>query len=127
VAIATATPILHVEDFPLMVRVTRELLRRIGLADVDHATDGEAALRMIGARKYGLILADWNMAPVDGMELLRRLRGDPATEKLRFIMVTAESRTEMIMAARDAGANGYLVKPFNAATLKAKIEQALAA
>lgn len=119
-------PILVVDDYQTMVRITRSLLKQIGYENVDHAPDGEIALQMIRQKPYGLVISDWNMDPVSGMDLLTRLRGEPATKTLPFIMITAESKTERVIAARKAGVDSYIVKPFNAATLKAKIDQVFA-
>ena len=93
--------------------------------DVDSATDGAAAWEMIQDKKYDLVLSDWNMKPVSGFELLKRCRDDPRFVKLPFILITAEAKMENIMAAKAAGANGYIVKPFNQAVLKQKIAAVL--
>jgi two-component system, chemotaxis family, chemotaxis protein CheY len=119
-------PILVVDDYNTMVRIIRNLLKGIGYEDVDDASNGEEALAKIKAKKYGLVISDWNMEPMTGFELLQRVRQDPENAHLPFIMVTAESKTDNVVAARKAGVSNYIVKPFNAATLKAKIDQALA-
>ncbi len=113
--------ILVVDDFPSMRRILRNLLGNIGLSDVEEAADGGEAFAKIQSSKYDLIICDWNMEPVTGLELLRRVRGDSAHAKLPFIMVTAESKTENVIEAKKAGVNNYIVKPFNAQTLQNKI------
>ena len=90
--------------------------------DVDDAADGTEALQKMKGRKYGLVISDWNMEPMTGYELLREVRGDESLNRTPFIMVTAESKTENVIAAKKAGVNNYIVKPFNAATLKNKID-----
>src|SRR4051812_16376187 len=115
-------PILVVDDYNTMIRIIRNLLKQIGFENVDDASDGASALEKIRSKKYGLVISDWNMEPMTGYDLLKAVRSDSSTSKLPFIMVTAESKTENVVAAKKAGVNNYIVKPFNAATLKAKIE-----
>jgi len=115
-------PVLVVDDYSTMVRIIRNLLRQLGFADVDEANDGATALAKMHARRYGLVISDWNMEPMSGFDLLQRVRSDPELNATPFIMVTAESKTDNVIAARRAGVNSYIVKPFNAQTLKAKIE-----
>ncbi len=122
-----AMPILVVDDYNTMVRIIRNLLKGIGYENVDDASNGEEALAKIKAKSYGLVISDWNMEPMTGFELLQKVRQDPATAHTPFIMVTAESKTDNVVAARKAGVSNYIVKPFNAQTLKAKIDQALSA
>jgi len=119
--------ILVVDDYNTMVRIVRKLLKQIGYEDVDEASNGEMALGMIEKNRYGLIISDWNMEPMTGFELLQRVRAAEATSKTPFILVTAESKPDNIIAAQKSGANEYLVKPFTAPVLKDKIEKALAA
>ena len=121
-AVDLSMPILIVDDYNTMVRIIRNLLKQLGFENVDDASDGAAALQKLRAKKYGLVISDWNMEPMTGFDLLREVRGDPALGKTPFIMVTAESKTENVIAAKKAGVNNYIVKPFNAATLKTKIE-----
>lgn len=104
-----------------MVRILRNLLKQIGFNDVDDASDGHAALEKLKAKKYGLVISDWNMAPMTGYELLQQVRADAELNALPFIMVTAEAKTENVVAAKKAGVNNYIVKPFNADTLRTKI------
>jgi two-component system, chemotaxis family, chemotaxis protein CheY len=109
-----------------MVRIIRNLLRQVGFSDVDDANDGAAALAKMRAKRYGLVISDWNMEPMSGYELLLQVRADPALGETPFIMVTAESKTDNVIAARKAGVNNYIVKPFNAQTLRTKIEAVFA-
>ena len=125
-ALDPSMPVLVVDDYSTMVRIIRNLLGQIGFADVDDARDGESALIKMHTRRYGLVISDWNMEPMTGYDLLRQVRADPGLGEIPFIMVTAESKTENVIAARKAGVNNYIVKPFNAQTLKAKIEAVFA-
>ncbi len=120
-AIDLATPVLVVDDYKTMIRIIRNLLKQLGFNEVDEAADGGEALEMMRRRKYGLVISDWNMAPMTGYELLKEVRGDERLHRTPFIMVTAESKTENVIAAKKAGVNNYIVKPFNAAALKTKI------
>src|SRR5271157_942947 len=97
--------ILVVDDYNTMVRIVRKLLKQIGYEDVDEASNGEQALGMIQNKQYGLIISDWNMEPMTGFELLQRVRAAEATAKTPFILVTAESRPDNIIAAQKCGAN----------------------
>ena len=115
-------PVLVVDDYGTMVRIIRNLLRQLGFTDIDDASDGAAALDKMTTRRYGLVISDWNMEPMTGYDLLREVRADPNLATTPFIMITAESKTENVIAAKKAGVNNYIVKPFNAATLKTKIE-----
>ncbi len=118
----SSMPILVVDDYQTMVRIIRNLLKQLGFEDVDEASDGSEALNKMRERRYGLIISDWNMAPMTGYELLKQVRADRDLHATPFIMVTAESKTENVIAAKRAGVNNYIVKPFNAQTLKAKID-----
>jgi two-component system chemotaxis response regulator CheY len=102
-------------------------LKQIGYENVDEAANGQAALAMIEGKRYGLVISDWNMEPMTGFELLQKVRSDPAHKGVPFIMVTAESKTDNVVAARKAGVNNYIVKPFNAAMLKAKMDAVFSA
>jgi len=121
-AVDHSIPILVVDDYRTMVRIIRNLLTQIGFSDVDDAVDGSEALQKLKQRNYGLIISDWNMEPMSGYELLRQVREDGRLTRTPFIMVTAESKTDNVIAAKQAGVNNYIVKPFNAATLKSKID-----
>jgi two-component system chemotaxis response regulator CheY len=115
-------PVLVVDDYSTMIRIIRNLLRQLGFADIDEASNGAASLEKMQQKHYGLVISDWNMEPMTGYDLLRQVRANPALETVPFIMVTAESKTENVIAAKKAGVNNYIVKPFNAQTLKSKIE-----
>lgn len=119
-------PILVVDDYQTMVRIIRNLLKQIGFENVDEASNGAEALAKIEERHYGLIISDWNMEPMTGFQLLQKVRGLKDRADIPFIMVTAESKTDNVVAARKAGVNHYIVKPFNAVTLKAKIDAVFA-
>ena len=121
-AMDTSMPVLVVDDYNTMIRIIRNLLKQIGFQDIDDAADGSAALARMREKKYGLVISDWNMEPMTGYELLKEVRADPGLTRTPFIMVTAESKTENVIAAKKAGVNNYIVKPFNAQTLKTKIE-----
>jgi two-component system chemotaxis response regulator CheY len=115
-------PVLVVDDYNTMLRIIRNLLKQIGFVDIDDANHGAAALEKLRQRRYGLVISDWNMEPMSGYDLLLAVRADPALATIPFIMVTAESKTENVIAAKKAGVNNYIVKPFNAQTLQSKIE-----
>ena len=121
-AVDLSMPILVVDDYSTMVRIIRNLLKQLGFEDIDDASDGTAALAKLQEKKYGLVISDWNMEPMTGYELLKQVRADPSLQSVPFIMVTAESKTENVIAAKKAGVNNYIVKPFNAQTLKTKID-----
>jgi two-component system chemotaxis response regulator CheY len=121
-AIDLSMPVLVVDDYSTMVRIIRNLLKQIGFVNIDDANDGSGALTKMRATKYGLVISDWNMEPMTGYDLLQQVRGDKALKETPFIMITAESKTENVIAAKKAGVNNYIVKPFNAETLKSKIE-----
>ena len=121
-AVDLSMPILVVDDYSTMIRIIRNLLRQLGFEDVDDACDGALALAKMRDKRYGLVISDWNMEPMTGYELLKEVRADPALGPVPFIMVTAESKTENVIAAKQAGVSNYIVKPFNAETLKSKIE-----
>ena len=121
-ALDTGIPILVVDDYQTMVRIIRNLLKQLGFEDVDDAADGRSALAKLQSKPYGLVISDWNMEPMTGYELLRQMRAEQAMKDTPFIMVTAESKTENVIAAKKAGVSNYIVKPFNAQTLRNKIE-----
>ena len=102
-ALDPSMPVLVVDDYGTMVRIIRNLLRQLGFADVDDANDGAAALAKMHAKRYGLVISDWNMEPMTGYDLLRQVRADPASGETPFIMVTAESKTDNVIAAKKAG------------------------
>ncbi len=115
-------PILIVDDYKTMVRIIRNLLGQVGFTDIDEASSGAEALDKMRAKSYGLIISDWNMEPMTGFQLLQKVRENKDATEVPFIMVTAESKTDNVIAARKAGVSHYIVKPFNAMTLKAKID-----
>ena len=110
-----------VDDYTTMLRILRNLLRQLELNNVDEANDGDTAYHMMVKSPPDLIISDWNMAPVTGLELLRKVRADAKLKHIPFIMVTAESKTENVIIAKQAGVSNYIVKPFNAETLRVKI------
>lgn len=121
-AINKAMPVLIVDDYKTMLRIVRGLLNQLGFTNIDEATDGAMAWEMVQRKQYGLVVSDWNMEPMSGFEFLKLVRTNEASKALPFIMVTAESKTENIIAAKQAGVSNYIVKPFNAQTLKQKLE-----
>jgi two-component system, chemotaxis family, chemotaxis protein CheY len=125
-AIDRHMPILVVDDHRTMARIVRSQLRLLGYLDVDEANSGTEALAMLCKRRYRLIFSDWHMEEFTGLDLLRAVRGDPGLQHIPFIMVTGESRTEHVIAAKRAGVSGYIVKPFDPQMLKAKIEAVFA-
>jgi two-component system chemotaxis response regulator CheY len=118
--------VLVVDDYKTMTRIIRNLLKQIDFNDTDEAADGNEALAKLRAGGFGLVISDWNMEPMTGLDLLKEIRGDAKLKHLPFIMVTAESKTENVVAAKQAGVSNYIVKPFNAETLREKIEKVLA-
>jgi two-component system chemotaxis response regulator CheY len=114
-------PILVVDDYNTMIRIICNLLKQLGYQNIDNATDGATALAKMRAGRYGLVISDWNMEPMSGYDLLKEVRADAKLGKTPFIMITAESKTENVIAAKRAGVSNYIVKPFNAQTLQNKI------
>jgi len=114
-------PILIVDDYKTMLRIIRNLLKQLGFTNVDEAMDGTEALTKMRAASFGLVISDWNMEPMTGLQLLKEVRADDSLKGTPFVMITAESKTENVIAAKQAGVNNYIVKPFNAATLKSKL------
>jgi two-component system, chemotaxis family, chemotaxis protein CheY len=125
-AVDLSMPVLVVDDYNTMIRILRNLLKQLGFQDIDDATDGTTALVKMRQKHYGLVISDWNMEPMTGYDLLKEVRSDPGLARTPFIMVTAESKTENVIAAKKAGVNNYIVKPFNAQTLQHKIEAVFA-
>ncbi len=125
-AIDKSINVLIVDDYKTMLRIIRNLLKQIDFHNVDEATDGAEALARLRSAEYGLVISDWNMQPMTGLQLLQEVRRDPRLNRVPFIMVTAESKTENVVAAKQAGVSNYIVKPFNAETLREKIEKVLA-
>ena len=113
--------ILIVDDYKTMLRVIGNLLRQLEFSHIDEALDGSEALAKLRMAKYDLVISDWNMEPMNGLDLLKRVRADPKLAGIPFIMVTAESKTDNVVAAKQAGVSNYIVKPFNAETLGKKL------
>jgi len=124
-AVDLSMPVLVVDDYKTMIRIIRNLLGQLGFTNIDEAEDGKSALDKLREQKFGLVISDWNMEPMTGYELLREVRADDKLKATPFIMITAESKTENVIAAKKAGVNNYIVKPFNAATLKGKLTAVL--
>jgi two-component system chemotaxis response regulator CheY len=118
--------VLVVDDYSTMRRIIRNLLTQIGYSEIDEAADGNEALQKLRAVHYGLVISDWNMEPMTGFDLLKQVRADDKLKTTPFIMVTAESKTENVVAAKQAGVDNYIVKPFNATTLQQKINAVIA-
>jgi two-component system chemotaxis response regulator CheY len=120
------TPVLIVDDYKTMLRIIRNLLKQIDIENVEEASDGQEALTKLRTGSFGLVISDWNMAPMTGLDLLKEVRADAKLKDTPFIMITAESKTENVVAAKQAGVSNYIVKPFNAETLREKIEKVMA-
>jgi len=117
--------ILVVDDYNTMPRILKNLLKQLGFTNVDQAMDGAEALNQLNASKFDFIISDWNMEPMTGIELLREVRASDKLKHIPFIMITAESKTENVVMAKQAGVSNYIVKPFNAETLKGKMASVL--
>jgi two-component system chemotaxis response regulator CheY len=124
-AVDKSTPILVVDDYKTMVRIVRNLLSQLGFEHVDDASDGAGALAKLRNKRFGLVISDWAMEPMSGLELLQAIRADPELKTLPFIMITAENRKERVVQAEQAGADGYIVKPFNAEALSERIARVM--
>ena len=118
-------PVLVVDDYKTMIRIISNLLRQLGFSNIDEASDGGRALQLMRTRPYGLVISDWNMEPMTGLDLLKEVRNDVKLKDTPFIMVTAESKVENVVTAKSAGVNNYIVKPFNADTFKTKLVSVL--
>lgn len=117
--------ILVVDDFKTMQKIVTNLLKQLGFTNVDVASDGTQGLGKLKDGNFDLVLSDWNMEPMDGLEFLKHVRTNDNMKNLPFIMITAESKVDNIMIAKKAGVNNYIVKPFNCQTLKQKMEAVL--
>ncbi len=124
-AVDMSMKVLIVDDYKTMLRILHNLLRQLNFAHVEEASDGAEALEKLRNDDFGLVISDWNMEPMTGIELLREVRADERMKDLPFIMITAESKSENVIAAKEAGVSNYIVKPFNAETLKTKIASVL--
>lgn len=113
--------ILIVDDFSTMRKIVKDLLTELGFSKFDEADDGSSAWPMIQSGKYGLIVSDWNMPQMTGIELLKKVRSDSELKETPFLLITAEAKRSQIIEADEAGVDGYIVKPFTAATLNEKI------
>lgn len=124
-AVDLSMPVLVVDDYQTMIRIIRNLLNQLGFKNIEEAKDGRQALEKLNGGKFGLVISDWNMEPMTGYELLQEVRASDTLKSTPFIMITAESKTENVIAAKKAGVNNYIVKPFNAETLKGKLKAVL--
>jgi two-component system, chemotaxis family, chemotaxis protein CheY len=115
--------ILVVDDFSTMRRIVRNVLKQLGFENAEEAEDGSQAFAMLKGGGFGFVVADWNMPNMDGLELLKSVRKDPALKDLPFLMVTAEAEKDKVIAAIQAGVNSYIVKPFTAEVFKEKMDR----
>jgi len=115
--------VLVVDDFPTMRRIVKNLLKQLGFENIDEAENGEDALRKLKGGDYGLVVSDWNMPVMEGIELLKHIRNDPQLKDIPFLMVTAEAEKEKVIEAIKAGVDNYIVKPFTGEVLKEKLEK----
>ena len=122
----TAMKILVVDDFATMRRIIKNLLKELGFTNVSEADDGQTALPLLQKGGFDFLITDWNMPGMPGIDLLKNVRADPNLATMPVLLVTAEAKKDQIIEAAQAGVNGYIVKPFNAATLKDKIEKIFA-
>ena len=123
--IDTNMPILIVDDYKTMLRVLRNFLLQFNFSNIEEATDGSMALQKLRQQDFGFVISDWNMEPMTGIQLLREVRADDKLKHLPFIMITAESKSENVVAAKQAGVSNYIIKPFSAKTLKSKMTSVL--
>jgi two-component system chemotaxis response regulator CheY len=121
------TNVLVVDDYPAMRSIVRGLPQEVGIINIAEAGDGGTALGKLRGDGFGLIISDWNMEPMSGLQLLKEVRADQRLAKLPFIMMTGETKADYVVAAKEAGVSSYIVKPFNVATLKQKIEAVIGA
>lgn len=120
-AVDKSMNVLVVDDYKTMIRIVRNLLGELGFKNVDEAIDAPTALEKVRQKEYGLILSDWNMTPMTGFDFLKAVRADQRTKSIPFVMVTAEAKTENVVAARQAGVSNYIIKPFTLAVLRQKL------
>ena len=126
-ALDLSIPVLVVDNSGVMICIVRKLLRQLGFLDVDDAGAAAAALTKMRSKRYGLVISDWNMESMSGCDFLREVRGDVGLKRTPFILMTSDPGTDNVIAAKKAGVDNYIVKPFDAQTLKTKIEWALRA
>ena len=124
-AVDKSMNVLIVDDYNTMLRIMRNLLKQLDFNSVVDASDGAQALQILRDQDIGLVISDWNMEPMTGIQLLREVRADEKLKHIPFIMITAESKSENVIAAKEAGVSNYIVKPFNAETLKSKMVSVL--
>lgn len=124
-AVDLSIQVLIVDDYQTMLRIIRGILKQLGFVNIDEAMSGGEALRKLRAKDYGIVFSDWNMPTMTGFELLQEVRADSELKSLPFILVTSESSPDNVIAAKKAGVNNYVIKPFNADTLKKKIAAVL--
>lgn len=124
-AVDLGMKVLIVDDYPTMLKVLRSLLRQLKFTDITEASNAKDALATLRQGGFGLVISDWNMEPMSGYELLKEVRADDALKDLPFVLVTAESTTEKVIAAKQAGVSNYIIKPYTAETLKTKLVSVL--
>lgn len=117
--------ILIVDDYKTMLRILKNLLRQMGFNNVDEATDGTTAMKMLRTQKYDMVIADWDMTPMNGLQLLREVRANSTSKNTPFIMMNSENGHDYVIQAKEAGVSNYIVKPFNKETLKSKMESVI--
>lgn len=117
--------ILIVDDYKTMLRILKNLLRQMGFNNVDEATDGTTAMKMLRTQKYDMVIADWDMTPMNGLQLLREVRANSTSKNTPFIMMSSENGHDYVIQAKEAGVSNYIVKPFNKETLKSKMESVI--
>lgn len=122
-----AMPISIIDDYKTILKIVRGLLNQLGFTNIEEATDGSMAWGMMQQKDYKLLLCDWNMEPMNGLDLLKKIRADEKFKTMPFIMVTAETKAENILIAKQAGVNNYIVKLFKLATLKTKMQAVIGA
>lgn len=115
--------VLVVDDFSTMRRIVKNLLRQNGYTNIEEAEDGEQAYSKLQGGSFGFVISDWNMPNMDGLELLKKVRSDPALKDLPILMVTAEAEKDKVITAIQAGVNNYIVKPFSGEVLKEKMDK----
>ncbi|MBO6947007.1 MAG: response regulator [Rhodospirillales bacterium] len=124
-AVDLGMKVLIVDDYPTMLKVLRSLLRQLKFTDITEASNAKDALETLREGGFGLVISDWNMEPMSGYELLQEVRADEKLRDLPFVLVTAESTTEKVIAAKQAGVSNYIIKPYTAETLKTKLVSVL--
>jgi two-component system chemotaxis response regulator CheY len=124
-AVDKEIPILIVDDYKTMLRILRGLLSQLGFRNIEEATDGKTALAKLRNDDFGLVISDWGMEPMDGLQLLKTIRADEKLKRIPFIMVASDSKPDDVMKAKQAGVSNFILKPFNADTLKNKLTSVL--